>query len=168
MKQALCAALFCACVAMSFQARCATLPSACGDDKVRFDVTTEPGPPAPAPPAPGKAQVVFIETVFGMSATARIGMDGAWVGADKGNSYFTLDVPPGLHHLCANWQSSFQTIDRQVQLFALNAEPGSVYYFHVKAVSTKYDLDFTFAPLNVDEATYLMQTSGLSASTQKK
>lgn len=168
MKQPLYAFLFCLVLAIAYQARCATLPSACGDDKVKFMVTTQPGQPAPAPPAAGRAQVVIVETVFGMSATARIGMDGAWVGADKGNSYFTLDVPPGLHHLCANWQSSFNAIDRQVQLFALDAEPGNVYYFHVKAVSTKYDLDFTLAPLNVDEATYLIQTSGFSTSAQKK
>lgn len=168
MKRLVAMLSLCICLGAGFQARCVTLPAACGSDGVRFGVTTQPGQPAPAPPAAGKAQVIFIETVYGMSATARIGMDGAWVGADKGNSYFILDVSPGLHHLCANWQSSFQTIDRQVQLFALNAEPGKVYYFHVKAVSTKYDLDFTLAPLNVDEARYLIQTSGLSTSTQKK
>ena len=58
------------------------------------------------------------------AATVRIGMDGAWVGADKRDSYFVLDVSPGLHHLCASWQSSQEASNRGVELFALNTEPG--------------------------------------------
>lgn len=146
----------------------ATLPSACGSDNVMFKVKARKNQPAPAAPAEGKAQVVFIEMVEGLRATARIGMDGAWVGADKGASYFALDVTPGMHHLCANWQSSFNSLDRQVQLFALNAEPGKVYYFHIKAISTKYFQDFTLAPLNEDEALYLIRTSALSTATVLK
>jgi len=168
MKQAFYAVLFCVCLAVGFQARCITLPAACGDDKVQFNVTTQSGLPAPAPPAAGKAQVVFIESVYGLKATVRIGMDGAWVGADKRDSYFPLDVTPGLHHLCASWQSSDETSKRGVELFALNAEPGKVYYLQVKATAAIYDVDFTFAPLNEDEAVYLIQTSPLSSTTRRR
>lgn len=168
MKQPIGTLAFCLCVAIGSQARCATLPDACGNDAVQFNVTTQKGQPAPAPPAGDKAQIVFIETAYGLNVTSRIGMDGAWVGADQGNSYLTLDVTPGLHHLCANWQSSFQTMDRLVQLYALNAEPGKVYYFLINAVATNFESYFTLAPLNVDEAMYLIQTSPLAASTQRK
>jgi hypothetical protein len=80
-------------------ARATVLPSSCGDDKVKFDVKTEASQPPPAPPADGKAQIVFLENEnvpLGpfMYATVRFGMDGAWVGADNGNSYFALSWTP--------------------------------------------------------------------------
>jgi hypothetical protein len=163
------AALLCSvCFGASLQARCATLPDACGNDGVKFDVATQKDHTAPTPPTAGKARIVMIETSDyvspGSRATARIGMDGAWVGANKGNSYFAFDVTPGLHHLCANWQSSFKGLDKQVELAPVNAEPGKVYYFLVKVKASKYFEDFTLAPLNVDEATYLIQISALSTS----
>jgi hypothetical protein len=84
------------------------LPDACGADKVKFDVDTKKDQPAPGPPAEGKAQIIFISTVIntgyvfgGPSYTTRFGMDGNWVGAVKNNSYFTLEVAPGKHHLCS-------------------------------------------------------------------
>jgi hypothetical protein len=83
------------------------LPDSCGSEKVDFDVNSKKDQPAPAPPEEGKAQIVFIESleksgVLG-TPTNRYGMDGAWVGANKGNSYFTVSVAPGEHHLCSNW-----------------------------------------------------------------
>ncbi|MGB7265245.1 MAG: hypothetical protein WBC92_07005 [Terracidiphilus sp.] len=169
MKDVVVAILFCVCLALGNQARCATLPDACGNDQVQFDVTTQKGQSAPAPPEAGKAQIVFVELTYGLAVTVRIGMDGQWVGADKGDStYFTLDVTPGLHHLCASWQSSKSYWDRLVGLYALNAERGGTYYFLVKPVASEYFNDFTFAPLNEDEGKYLVKISALSTATRKK
>jgi len=107
----------------------AVLPDACGDDKVRFDVKTKKDQSAPAGPEAGKAQLVLIEidghltSGFG-HATVRFGVDGAWAGANKGDSYFVLSVPPGEHHLCVNWEGN-----REIGVAAFTAEPGKVYYF---------------------------------------
>ena len=111
----LCASLVCA-----GQVWANTLPDSCGDDKVKFDVKTEKNQAAPAGPAEGKAQIVFVENenqVIGpfMHATVRFGMDGAWVGANSGNSYFALTVDPGVHHSCASWQSA-QEIRRRTSM----------------------------------------------------
>ena len=46
---------------IAVQARATTLPDACGDDKIKFDVKTEKSKTAPLPPAAGKAQIVFID-----------------------------------------------------------------------------------------------------------
>ena len=93
------------------------LPDACGDDSVKFDVKTEKGQPAPAPPPAGKAQIVFIQNFekpsnTWMSPTIRVGMDGAWVGANQSNSYFTLTVDPGVHHLCVSWQAVWSVLKK--------------------------------------------------------
>ena len=173
MKQAFCAVLFCVCLVMGVQARCANLPSACGDDKIKFDVKTAKHQPAPAPPTAGQAQVVFIEDETEpvgpfMYATVRFGLDGAWEGANNGNSYFTVDVAPGEHHLCANWQSAMRTFNKDVDLASFIAKPGKVYYFRAKIVVGKNFVDFNIERVNGDEGKYMAQNSKFSTSTQKK
>jgi hypothetical protein len=102
---------FCASLCAAVPAHAKTvLPDACGDDKAQFDVKTEEGQSAPAPPPAGKAQIIFVDDdsvkTSGFSFTTfRYGMDGAWVGANKGNSYFVLNVDPGVHHLCMSPQT---------------------------------------------------------------
>jgi hypothetical protein len=114
------------------------LPDACGDDGVQFDVKTQNNQPLPAPPPAGKAQIVFIENEDGpiavelvkpMYATVRFGLDGAWVGANYNNSYFVVNVDPGVHHLCVSWQSSLGMLKKSVDMASFTAEAGKVYYF---------------------------------------
>ncbi|MFY9854407.1 MAG: hypothetical protein WAK26_11085, partial [Terracidiphilus sp.] len=88
MKPALVILLLSASFAVAAQAWATTLPDACGDDKIKFDVKTEEGQHTPAPPPAGKALIVFIENddkeigcVALCEVTTRVGMDGAWVGA---------------------------------------------------------------------------------------
>jgi hypothetical protein len=38
-------------------------------------------------------------------APTEVGMDGAWVGANQGSSYFFFAAAPGEHHLCIHGQS---------------------------------------------------------------
>lgn len=134
--------LFCASLVTAAQAGAKTiLPDACGDDSVKFDVKTEVNQAAPAPPTAGKAQIIFVEdgdarTGSFVHPIVRYGMDGSWVGANHGDSYFTVDVEPGTHHLCANWQSSNQTFKKSFDVASFAAEPGKVYYFVVKAGAT--------------------------------
>jgi hypothetical protein len=123
-------ALLCLSVSLlaAMQARAISLPAACGDDKVRFNVTTQRNQPMPTAPEAGKAQIVFMEDenqMIGpfMHATVRFGMDGTWVGANNGSSYFVLTVDPGVHHLCAGWQSSIGRVRKNVHAASLKAEP---------------------------------------------
>ncbi|HEV2484330.1 MAG TPA: hypothetical protein VGT08_02265 [Terracidiphilus sp.] len=160
--------LLCASLAFGAQARAAVLPDACGDDKIKFDVTTQKGQPAPPPPASGKAQIVFIENenqMIGpfMYATVRFGLDGAWVGADNSNSYFALDVAPGLHHLCANWQGK-----KNFDLTPIIAKPGQVYYFAAQVtVESQYYIAFSLSQLNDDQGKYRVKVWKHSTSKPK-
>jgi hypothetical protein len=182
MKSRLAVLLLCAAFVPVAQARATTLPDACGDDKVKFDVKTEDSKTAPAPPAEGKAQIVLIETMdksgmIGGDATTRFGMDGVWVGANKGSSYFTLDVAPGEHHLCAGWQSVFGKLKQMVGQASFTAEAGKVYYFEAKAVlhvhqygggSSETDRNLVFVQLNEDEGKYRVKAWKLATSKPKK
>lgn len=103
-----------------------------------------------------------------MYATVRFGMDGAWVGANYGNSYFAVTVDPGIHHLCASWQSSLGTLKKNVDLTSFTAEPGQVYYFAAQVIVVARD-SFTFgiSQLNEDEGKYRVKLSKLSTSKPK-
>lgn len=150
-----------------------TLPDSCGDDKVKFEVKTQDGGPAPAPPETGKAQLILIQSENHMvspfhDATVRYGLDGAWVGASNGNSWFALSVAPGTHHLCANWQSVFRALNKNVDLTSFNAEAGHTYYFQAAInVESQYSVGFALSQINDDKGQYLVKTSSLSTSKPK-
>lgn len=177
------ALLFCALLLTAAQAKAKTiLPDACGDDGVKFDVKAEKNQPAPTGPAEGKAQIIFIEDEnrglgFGAHATVRYGMDGAWVGANNDNSYFVVSVDPGVHHLCASWQSSMKMLKKSIDVASFTAEAGKVYYFAAEIKITTINgasgpgvtngggggsIDFGLSSLNEDEGRYRVKAWKLS------
>jgi hypothetical protein len=169
MKPGLSALVLCASLACAGRVWATTLPDSCGDDRVKFDVKTEAGQPLPAGPAEGKALIVFMENQNHMItpfhyATVRFAMDGAWVGANKGDSYFVLAVAPGVHHLCASWQSDLETLKKDVKATSFTAEAGQVYYFAGEIVASRDTLIFNFSELNEDEAKYQLKSLRLSTS----
>ena len=175
--------LLCMSLVCVAQARATVLPDSCGDDKVKFDVATKKKQPVPAGPAAGKVQIVLIETLDGCvtcgSVTTRFGMDGAWIGANKGSSYSTLDVAPGAHHLCADWQSDFDFLKERVGLIAFTAEAGKTYYFEAKVAivphqngtgagaSSETDRNLTFAQLSDDDGSYRVKAWKLAVWKSK-
>jgi hypothetical protein len=148
------------------------LPDACGADKVKFNIKQQKTDTLLLAPEDGKALIVFIETMgrtgFAGRATVRFGMDGAWVGATRGNAYFTVLVAPGEHHLCSN-------ADLKIGLASIKAEAGKTYYFEFKlglaytgtggvAVENSSP-DLTL--LSDDEGKYRVRAFDLAISTPK-
>jgi hypothetical protein len=131
MKPRLSAFLLCVPLAFAMQARATILPDACGGGKVKFDVHTEGHQPLPARPPAGWAQIVLVEdqnqAPYYQDATVRFGLDGEWVGASKGKSYFLMTVNPGVHRLCASMQD-----ESNVELATVTAEADKVYYLEAK------------------------------------
>lgn len=146
--------------------------SACGPKDFSYDVRTEFSQQPPAQPEPGKARVYFIQDDGPggnhQHYTIRIGLDGAWVGAYKHNSYFTVLVEPGEHHVCANVQSK-SSAGLNLALAHFTAEPGKVYYFRTQflaGLTTQYPV-YPYLVLDQpdnDQATYLIATFPLSVS----
>jgi hypothetical protein len=147
----------------------------CGDPVAKFDVQTGKGQSLAQPDA-GKALVYFIEddSNFGSfpKPTTRAGLDGNWVGATHGNSYLYFSVDPGVHHLCASWQSSVILGKGHVTAAAhFTAEAGSVYYFEVKNKFFRADTaamtDVTLTPMDSDEGQMLANKYRFSSSHPK-
>jgi len=174
MKLSLGILLLSASLAFAAQAKATILPDACGDDKVKFDVNAEKGRSAPAPPEAGKAQIVFIENenqMIGpfMYATVRFGMDGVWAGANKGNSYFVVTVDPGVHHLCASWQSALPRLKKSIDVAKLTAEAGNTYYFAAQVTviptgDSNANINFGLSQLDEDQGQYRVKAWKLAAS----
>jgi hypothetical protein len=113
-------------------------PESCGSDAVQYKVKTEKKQ-SPSAAEAGKALIVFIESTEGNFfplPTARFGVDGNWVGADRGPSYFAYSVTPGLHKLCAARQSGIKADKDVVGVVTVNAEAGKVYYYEFKIMRT--------------------------------
>jgi len=117
------------------QALAARTAAGCGPSNAEFDVKTDSKQHPVSRPEPGKALVYFlhVESQDGGNinkgwVTSRIGIDGAWVGANHGKSYFFLSVDPGEHAACTDWQSSRKTYSRQSAALSFRAEAGKVYY----------------------------------------
>jgi hypothetical protein len=149
------------------------LPDSCGPDNSKFNVKTEKDHALPVAPDAGKAQIIFLESenqLLGpfMHATVRYGIDGAWVGANNGSSYFTLTVDPGVHHLCANWQSDLKREDKNAHATSFTAQPDHVYYFTANVtVESKYVVTFDLSRLNADEGKYRIKTLRFSTFKPK-
>jgi opacity protein-like surface antigen len=136
------------------QARAADLPAACGPMDVKFQVNKDKTKHEPAEPEPGKALVYFFQD----TGKARIGIDGAWAGANVSHSYFSIAVEPGEHHLCAK----VELPDNPMELAHFTAEPGGHYFFRGRVVVTEVGRYLLFGTVDNDEAQQLLHDYSLS------
>jgi hypothetical protein len=141
--------------------------SACGPADVKFDVKVDQNQSVPEPPS-DKALVYVIEDTEPGWITSRIGLDGAWIGANHGNTHFSFSVLPGEHHLCSNWQSSLKSQSSFYSLANFTAEAGKVYYFRTWIAYTRDLARLDLEAVNSDEGRYLVAASALATSHPKK
>jgi len=152
------------------QAPSAAPTAACGPENVSFRVKLRDSQHTLAQPEPGKARAYF----FGDAGTSitlgyptvKIAMDGAWVGANHGNSYFSVSVEPGEHHLCVTLQSSL--VEQRVELAHFTAEAEKVYYYRTRLVLSRGMELLELDPIDSDQGKYLVATFPLSVSSPKK
>jgi hypothetical protein len=169
-------------VYLTYSAQClaAPLPSSCGDANAALNVSTHKGHPDATVLAPGAARVVFVEQADKntLPVTTRVGLDGKWIGGDKGNSYFESMIQPGEHHVCTDWQLAHRYIKDQPAFDEFTAEAGKTYYFLVRVTwtanvspvqVTRYDGDMALvlSKLNEDEGQYLVQNLKFSTVNTK-
>jgi hypothetical protein len=168
MKVALIALLF---AAPAFaQAAPAGSTAACGPENVTFGVKLDESQHTLARPDPGRARVHFFQDAgtshtFGYP-TVKIAMDGAWVGANHGNSFFSVSVEPGEHHVCVTLQSS--QFAQRVELAHFTAEAEKVYYYRTRLVLSRSVELLELDPMDSDQGRYLVATFPLSVSSLKK
>ena len=146
------------------------LPAACGSGSVDFNVKLDKSQHTLAQPEAGKARIYFIQEVntdlLNSFTTGRRGIDGAWVGANKHNSWFSVTIEPGEHHLCASmW---YPRLEQHVALAHLTAEPGKVYYYRLGIIETHNITDRKLDPIDSNQGKYLIASYPLSVSQSRK
>ena len=168
MRSALIALLFAA--SASAQTSRAAATAACGPENVSFKVKLDDSQHTLAQPEPGKARVYFFHDAGTSSTlgypTVKLAMDGAWVGANHGNSYFSTSVEPGEHHVCVTLQSTL--VAQRVELAHFTAEAEKVYYYRTRLVMSRSVELLELDPINSDQGKYLIVSFPLSVSNPKK
>jgi len=89
-----------------------------------------------------------------------------WVGANHGNSYFSVSVEPGEHHVCATLQSSL--VAQRVELTHFTADAGKIYYYRMRLIMSRAMELLELDPIDSDQGKYLIGSLPLSVSTPKK
>ena len=174
MKVSVMISIFSLLIAAVAEAQSTSVAGACGQPTIKFDVKTSPaGSPGLEP---GKSVVFIIErdltTRTFVTPSTRIGMDGEWLGATKGNSYSFFMVTPGTHHLCAD--TKFGGVGGGGQAFLhFNASPGATYFFEVRNMRVGDPKggdelhDVALEQLDEDEGEYLLLMSTFVSSQRK-
>ena len=144
--------------------------AACGPEKISFKVKLDESQHTLAQPDPGKARVYFLHDA-GTSQTigyptVKIAMDGAWLGANHGNSYFSVSVELGEHHVCVTLQSSL--VAQRVELAHFTAGAGGVYFYRTRLVVSRSVELLQLEPIDSDQGQYLAESFPLAALKQKK
>ena len=148
------------------------LPSACGPHEDSFDVKLDKSQHSLTQPEPGKARIYFIDDlgiVMGLRTPAEpmmLGIDGAWAGANHGNSYFSISVDPGIHHICAALR--YYREAKLVAVAQLQAEAGKTYFYRTRLIALQDPQYLQLDPVDPDEGGYLVASYPLSVSHPKK
>jgi hypothetical protein len=157
------------------QANAARASAGCGPSETQFDVKTDKSQHLSAQPEPDKSLVYVFEdetrqpNTFNIgSVTTRVGLDGKWVGANHGKSYFFFFVSPGEHRLCAEWQSSFKRFSKLGSATSFTTEAGKTYYFRTEIEEReKYPAAVKLELVNSAEGQFLISGGALSKSRVK-
>ncbi len=137
----------------------------CGPSGEMFNVQiTDQKHPA-GQPEPGKALVYFFVD-FVTAPTMRVGVDGNWVGANYGKSYFFFQVDPGEHNVCTEWQSGTfkKSSERIGEAMHIKAEAGKTYYLRLIFAYQRMQLETA----DEAEAHFLIGSSLFATSQPKK
>lgn len=146
----------------------------CGAADIKFAVKTAKSQHPAAQPEKDKAVIYFMEDDSSFESrplpTTRLGIDGKWVGANHGDSYFYVSVAPGEHHLCASWQSFviFRAHETSAAAHFI-AEPGQAYYFRVRNTWLREHAvtHVELTPLDSDQGQLLASRFAFSTSQPK-
>lgn len=143
--------------------------AACGPKNVAFKVSLNQSQHDLSTPEPGKALVYFIHDA-GTNWTVRypivkVAIDGTWVGADHGNSYFSTSVEPGEHHVCVTLQSSAAW---GLELAHFTAAADTVYYYRTRLFYAGGVSMLEIAPIDTDQVKYMIASFPLALATPKK
>jgi hypothetical protein len=138
----------------------------CGATNVEFNVKTDKKQHPLPQPELGKATVLVIANFVNCVGceTLKVGIDGAWVGANRGHSYMFSSVAPGDHRVCVAYQSKIKKVAEMAAAATVTAEAGGVYYL----VAFPENNGLKLRPADPAEGPLLLKSAALSTFQPKK
>ncbi|MGD0732406.1 MAG: DUF2846 domain-containing protein [Terracidiphilus sp.] len=132
------------------------LPAACGPEKQSPGGMSDGTRKAAVEPEQGKARIYVLrdDGVLETGPKVRIGLDGKWIGENRGNSWFSVLVGPGEHHVCAIPDSKMK-LGNLVELAHFRAEAGKDYYLRSRFTITPYQEYLVIDFIDSDQGKYL-------------
>ncbi|HEX9763788.1 MAG TPA: DUF2846 domain-containing protein [Candidatus Acidoferrales bacterium] len=98
---------------------------ACGPENVKHSARTDKKQhPTPEPPADKALIYVLRPTMSGNKVQTKLGVDGKWMGVNRGDNYFFFTLEPGEHYFCS--------LAENKSVLALKVEAGKTYYLQQK------------------------------------
>lgn len=98
---------------------------ACGPENVKHSARTDKKQhPTPEPPADKALIYVIRPTMSGNKVQTKLGVDGKWMGVNRGDNYFFFTLDPGEHYFCSRAENN--------SVLALKVEAGKTYYLQQK------------------------------------
>lgn len=143
----------------------------CGPRDVMLDVRQTDGAGRPSKqPASGESLVYVVQDVqeqvpANSSLVTRFGVDGRWVGANRGRSYFYMELQPGTHHLCVSGQWTRLRSENSIALRRIIMDNGQVYYVRVRFLyPAEGGISLGLETVDEDEGRFLVDSSAYSES----
>ena len=147
------------------QGAAARTAAGCGPINSYFDVKTTDSMHPVGQTEAGKALVYFLVD-YVTAPTMRVGVDGQWVGANDGKSYFFITAEPGEHNVCMQWQTTtFKKTSESIgEAMHVTFEPGKTYYIRLNFIYQRLQLQLA----DEAEGHFLIGASLYSTSQLKK
>ena len=158
------------------QTSAARAAAGCGPAETQFNVKTDKKQHPMMQPEAGKALVYVFEDekheneTFRIGAvTIRVGLDGKWMGANHGDSYFSFAADPGEHRLCTDWQSSLKRLSKLGSAVTINVEAGKIYYYRAQVDERKeHPPAVVLEPIDNAQGQFLISSHALSSFRMKE
>jgi hypothetical protein len=109
-------------------ASAARAAAGCGRNEIQFDVKSDKTQHPQAPQDAARA-VIYVFSERAEFPNVRVGIDGRWMGANHGESYFFFAAEPGEHRLCWDVQKGQEKLSDQGAATTFTAEAGKSYFF---------------------------------------
>jgi hypothetical protein len=98
---------------------------ACPKVDIKFSADTDKKSHPTPEPESGKALLYVLRpTMYGNKIQSKLGIDGQWVGLNRGRNYFFVQLDPGEHYLCSKSENR--------STMALTVEAGKTYFVEQK------------------------------------
>jgi hypothetical protein len=149
------------------QASVARAAAGCGPNEIQFDVKSDKAQHTQATPDVARA-VVYVFSERAEFPNVRVGMDGKWMGANHGESYFLFAAEPGEHRMCWDVQRGQDKLTDHGAATTFTAEAGKVYFFRTTVHgSNEVAPNWKIERLDAAEGMFLVSSWPLSTSRPK-